>query len=137
MQDCELCGSKFEVEIGRGSNNRISCYVCTSLPDHRRRFHRNKNLKRTYGLTMYEQSKMVARQENKCAVCSRELDMENSFIGRGDKRSAAEPVVDHCHSSGNVRGILCFHCNTALGHAFDSPDILNKMIAYLSEHNVH
>ena len=40
---------------------------------------------------------------------------------------------DHCHDSGNFRGWLCMHCNTALGLVKDDPIILERMIAYLKE----
>jgi hypothetical protein len=39
---------------------------------------------------------------------------------------------DHCHITGTFRGWLCHHCNTALGHASDSPVILRKLRAYLN-----
>jgi hypothetical protein len=39
--------------------------------------------------------------------------------------------VDHCHSSGKVRGVLCNPCNNVLGTAKDNIDILKAAITYL------
>lgn len=39
--------------------------------------------------------------------------------------------VDHCHATGEVRGILCFNCNAALGHVGDSIERLHSLVAYL------
>ena len=42
--------------------------------------------------------------------------------------------MDHDHSTGKVRGILCYNCNTAIGHAMDSPERLTSLATYLREH---
>jgi hypothetical protein len=39
--------------------------------------------------------------------------------------------VDHCHTTGAVRGILCHHCNLLLGHAKDAEDTLLSAVTYL------
>jgi hypothetical protein len=132
---CDHCGAPFEGTRGRGHNNRVSCYSCTNRPEHRLEGYKNKHLKRNYGLTLFEFNKMLDEQQGKCRTCDRALDRERYKTAKGKGRSPSEPMVDHCHTNGLVRGILCLHCNTALGHIFDSPDILNNMIAYLSEHN--
>ena len=40
--------------------------------------------------------------------------------------------IDHCHTTGDVRGILCNGCNLILGYAKDNPTILSNLIKYLS-----
>ena len=44
-------------------------------------------------------------------------------------------VVDHCHTTGKVRGLLCTRCNNTLGGLKDSVDLAKKMIVYLEDHN--
>jgi len=40
-------------------------------------------------------------------------------------------TIDHDHSTGMFRGWLCTHCNSALGHARDNPDVLVKLAEYV------
>jgi len=42
-------------------------------------------------------------------------------------------AVDHCHVSGKIRGLLCFHCNSSLGKMKDSVEILQNAIDYLKK----
>jgi hypothetical protein len=44
------------------------------------------------------------------------------------------PVVDHCHNTGKVRGILCDTCNRCMGLLKDDPDLLMSAAAYLVRH---
>jgi hypothetical protein len=60
---------------------------------------------------------MVKAQNGLCAICGAEPD---------------ELVVDHCHASGNVRGLLCHSCNLGLGKFFDNTSYLSNAINYLS-----
>lgn len=41
------------------------------------------------------------------------------------------PNIDHCHTTGNVRGLLCFACNIAVGKFRNSPEIIDAAIAYI------
>lgn len=50
-------------------------------------------------------------------------------------RVASNLHLDHCHDSGEFRGVLCHHCNALLGFARDDVTILSAAIEYLREHN--
>jgi hypothetical protein len=76
---------------------------------------------RKYGLTPQDVEKMIQAQGNACAICK-----------QGSRGVYADfPVIDHCHVTNRVRGILCSGCNTALGLLKDNPDLLRSAIGYL------
>lgn len=82
---------------------------------------RKNNLKNHYGVTIEQFDAMLAAQGGKCAICPRtEPD------GRHKQWN-----VDHCHSSGKVRGLLCTQCNKMLGSARDNIETLQSAIHYL------
>ena len=86
------------------------CGACTQ----RRRTELNPDgdvsarLKRRYSMTLEEYKALIERQAGKCQLCARKLTFE---IGRSSTRA----VVDHCHKTKAVRGILCQRCNVAVG----------------------
>lgn len=75
--------------------------------------------KAAYGLTQEMFLDLLVKQEYKCAIC---LDSIS------DDRMTH---VDHDHSTGQVRGLLCFYCNTGLGKFRDNPASLQRAIEYL------
>lgn len=80
-------------------------------------------LYKLYNLTFDQYVKMLSDQEYKCAICKTEL-----FAGK-------DTHVDHSHSTGKVREILCQNCNKALGLVNDNVSILEGMIKYLKKHS--
>ncbi len=76
-----------------------------------------------YAIHTPEFVRMVREQHNKCAICG--------AIGSQESVSLA---IDHCHYSGNVRGLLCFNCNTGLGKFKDDVNLLQSAIDYLTSH---
>jgi hypothetical protein len=76
---------------------------------------RKSHLKRKYGLTLEDFDRMLADQGGGCAICGKN-DVDN---------------VDHDHSTGSVRGILCFRCNAAIGQLDDEPERARDLAAYL------
>lgn len=77
-----------------------------------------------YGLTQGEFDALLFSQGYKCAACGE------------DKATAKQDWhLDHCHSTKKVRGILCPHCNVAIGYAKDSPEKLRRMADYLERVN--
>ena len=80
---------------------------------------RSSHLKRKYGITLADYDAMLAAQAGGCAICG-----------------APEPDgqslhVDHCHDSGDVRGLLCFRCNAGLGQFDHDAERLAVAAAYL------
>ena len=63
--------------------------------------------------------KLKSQQNEKCLICKNLL------------KNSIQINVDHCHVTGNVRGILCNNCNLLLGHAKDSIKILQSAQNYL------
>lgn len=128
---CQGCGSLFDLVQGRGSSRRIMCYTCQPISGDRKVTYRNKHLKSKYGITQYQYLQMFEEQGGKCKICERGLDHQHSALRLGESRLPSSVCIDHCHVTNKVRGLLCFHCNTALGHVFDNKNILDRMIKYL------
>jgi hypothetical protein len=78
-------------------------------------------LKSIYGITMDEYKERLSKQGSVCAICG---EKETTIDHRTDKLKALS--VDHCHSSGKVRGLLCGRCNLCLGRWQDNIAIMNK-----------
>lgn len=83
------------------------------------RLKRNRLMTR-YGLTPENVIEMALEQNNTCKICSSIL---------------TSPHIDHCHTTGRVRGILCSSCNLALGLFKDNTEILKSAIKYLEVDN--
>ena len=90
---------------------------------------RYKQVFKFYGLSKEVYLKMIKEQDNKCLICARE---ESATTKRGIVRPLC---VDHCHTTGKVRGLLCNHCNSMLGHAKDNPKLLQTAIEYLKQYS--
>lgn len=94
-------------------------FTHAKTPDHKRkRAAYNKEV--NFGLTQEQHDELVAKQEGKCAVCTQPF--ESGF---------AQHAVDHCHTTGRIRGLLCHRCNLGLGHFSDDPDIMQRAVDYL------
>ena len=80
--------------------------------------YRDSQLRTKYGITLIQYDAMLQVQKGVCAVCC---------LPSKGKRLA----VDHDHATGIVRGLLCTNCNTMIGHARDTADILLNAVRYL------
>jgi len=85
---------------------------------------KNSDLKKTYGIDLVQYESMLEKQEGKCAIC----DGIETMIIRGKVQMLS---VDHCHSTGLIRGLLCHSCNHGLGKFKDDTMLLEKAIKYL------
>ncbi len=74
---------------------------------------------------------MLAAQDHSCKICNCSLDC--SLNNRVLKSNSA--VVDHCHVTGRVRGILCNECNRGLGYFKDNADSLVAAAHYLMDNH--
>jgi Recombination endonuclease VII len=81
--------------------------------------------RRDYGLTKDTYHAMLAMQGYECRICHTTI----TEAGTGPRSSWA--CVDHDHTTGRVRGLLCRGCNVGLGNFRDRPDLLQRAIAYL------
>ncbi len=63
----------------------------------------NSSIKCRYGITLEDVKRISAQQGNRCKLCSISFDEK-------------KPNIDHCHTTGRVRGILCPQCNIRLGY---------------------
>src|SRR5262245_20190249 len=72
--------------------------------------------KRVYGISWADYETMFERQGGACAIC---------------QRTGLTLCVDHCHLTGEVRGLLCIRCNSAIGFCSDDPALLQAAAAYL------
>jgi hypothetical protein len=133
--DCKNCrkyGRKVDVNAPK-----IRCYNCNELKDKNKdNFHvsnkskfgvrrlckechkinnRKNHLCRNYNLSVGDYDKMVDKQDGKCMICN----------------NTRKLFVDHSHSTGEVRGLLCDTCNRGIGFLQESKDILLNSIKYL------
>lgn len=81
----------------------------------------NNQLKHKFGITLEELRELKAGQKNKCAICCKKKKL----------------VVDHCHKTGKVRGLLCSTCNSGIGMLQDNIEVLKTAIKYLRRTNVN
>lgn len=77
-------------------------------------------VQKRYGIDVDQYDAMFIKQEGKCAIC---------FTHQSDLKIRL--AVDHNHSTGEVRGLLCDNCNRGIGHLKESQDVLSNAISYL------
>ena len=90
------------------------------------------HLKRTYGITTEDYYEILESQGNVCRICNKS---DNRKVKVGTEQFL--PLfVDHCHTTGEVRGLLCSKCNSGLGMFGDNIDFLISAISYLKENEI-
>ena len=108
-----------------GQRERVKKYRESLTQEQRYKANRNTKLKQAYGLTHEQVEEMKRLQNYKCYVCSKQ---ESEAGSKG-------LVVDHNHTTGQVRKLLCNRCNTALGLLNEDVGIFTSLIEYVKEHN--
>jgi ribonuclease PH len=87
--------------------------------------YRWRKMKTTYGITEGQYNRLLRAQGNKCVICS---------IDHLDE-TGRRLQIDHNHTTGKVRGLLCLRCNLAIGQFSESIDLLLSAIQYLRNHS--
>jgi len=90
------------------------------------------DLKKRFGISLEDYTSLYEKQNGVCAIC--QLPEKSVDYRTGEVRSLA---VDHCHTKGHIRGLLCSDCNTALGLLKDNPELLIKAAKYVTERNLY
>ena len=144
MKHCPKCNSEksddcfYKVKLTKDNLSQY-CKECTKL-ESRKRYKQNpepakkRARKRTpqearrlrlladYGLTLDEYDAMLEKQNYCCAIC-----------GSSDSKhhKSEHFCIDHSHTTGEVRGLLCNDCNLVIGRANDNTDVLSSAVEYL------
>lgn len=134
MRHCTKCGEdRPDSEFYKGQKNRLcKKHYCEYAAAYRRRYQKDpKNRERLraharkwqYGITEFEYNRLLDTQGFRCAICgTAECEDTRRF----------RLAVDHCHTTGRIRGLLCNTCNRGIGFFKDDVGVLAKAIAYLS-----
>ena len=128
MKKCKYCFknkqlNEFPKHSGHRDGHAAICKQCkkkkypTTAEQKQRAYERN--IKRNYGITVNDYNSMYENQGGLCLGCK-----------RGNNGSRFH--IDHCHTTGKVRGLLCNNCNRGLGLLGDSIVNLEKAISYLN-----
>lgn len=114
---CDLCrpSTEFDKNSAGKDGLRNWCKNCA----------REDHFQREYGIDLKKYNQMIEEQNNLCAIC---LKNETTLTNRG---KISPLCVDHCHSTGRIRGLLCRTCNSAIGLFEDDPELLLKAYNYL------
>lgn len=121
LRSCKLC---HEVKTLADFVSNASCangkaHRCVDCDNSDRQ---NKHLVAKYGITLAQKNQMAEDQDNTCPICLQEF---TEFFNI---------VVDHDHSTNQVRQLLCRMCNAALGGFGDDPDTLMRAASYILRH---
>lgn len=92
-----------------------------SNPELNKRIKRSVWLKKNYGIDIEKFEQMISEQGGVCAICGRLPNHAKGF------------AVDHDHSTGKLRGILCGHCNGGLGLFKDDVASLRSAADYIEK----
>lgn len=88
---------------------------------------------RKHKITIERRDEILLNQNGKCLICGNTTEFK--FKQGNGKNIGDEAVVDHCHTSNKIRGVLCGFCNTGLGAFKDNINSLSNAITYL-QHSI-
>ena len=120
------CGACATADALKWNNEHPDYHRQKAREYHRRHPGRtaDNNLQWRLGIPRGTYDEMLAAQDGKCAICGA------TKPGGRTKRFH----VDHCHTTGQIRALLCNNCNMGLGAFRDKPDLLIKAAEYIRQH---
>lgn len=132
-RQCKNCNCKIITEnavffsgVNRCSNYCRKCYLERRHETYLGKYAiqkdkiREQNLKKRFNMTNEEYEEMLASQNGLCAICHQKNSKEGERL-----------AIDHDHETGEVRALLCYNCNTLLGHCKENTQILANALSYL------
>jgi NAD(P)H-flavin reductase len=114
--------------LWRRKNREKCCKATAAWRIKHPHYERDRKWNERYGITPERYDEMVRSQNNQCAICG---NVETAKHNRSNK--IQKLAVDHCHSTGKVRGLLCQDCNRGLGKFHDDVVRLESAIIYLRQ----
>jgi len=119
---CKRCYKQEYRKTPSGRAERKRYFGKWNKTEHGKDVRHNSDLKIKYGITLEEKQKILKQQGNKCAIC-----------GQSPHTEIRAWHLDHDHTNGMIRGVLCSRCNLGLGYFKDSPQLLNNANYYLQK----
>lgn len=128
--DCRVCRRQKE-KLWRAENKDVVKEINFRSKDKRKEYYdseiginssRKAHLKRKFNITLEEYNKISEEQGHVCQICKKpETCIRNKFL-----------CVDHNHTTGKIRGLLCNNCNRAIGLFAENTEFLKNAINYLN-----
>lgn len=117
-RSCKECNNKWAVEYHK--KNKQKCYESNRRWRERNRdWQKNRDLKLKFGIDLSQYTEMLQKQDGVCAICHQE---DPSF----------QLSVDHCHTTGKIRGLVCGNCNNkVLWTVENRRELIDRAIQYL------
>ena len=132
---CTKCGKDLDLDpCYNGINRRSRCKTCVNdyyrgrFKDYQAEYRKRPEaqarkrelaLAKNYKISKEECNRLLELQGNCCAICNNPCE------------SGRVLSVDHDHSTGEVRGLLCIKCNSAFGLLNEDPDLIMKVYEYI------
>ena len=142
LKTCSKCGNEkpiddFWKDKSKPDGHHPRCKLCARAavyewrekPDNRARINKDNYVamwkRRGCKFSLEQAQVLIDSQNGKCAICKDPIRLATK------DRNAFH--IDHDHTTKEIRGALCGHCNRGLGHFHDRPDLLRKAADYLTQ----
>ncbi len=111
---CKDCRNSKSTERRKANPDYFREYYKKNSGKYKNQY-KSRILLKKYGISLKQRNDLETKQAGLCAICNKNKKL----------------YIDHCHSSGRIRGLLCNECNMALGLFNDNKEAISKAIEYL------